>query len=416
MYPVEILYVTTSTLGIEYCVSDTHFIFSSGLLLSSGKARSKMLRIVIIDDEQESRNIMVNYLNQAKFGLTIVGSASDGKEAYELIVNTLPDIALIDIEMPGLSGLDVIRQCRAENLPTKFIITSSYSEFSYAQQAISLDVEEYLVKPYLPSDIYNSIYRIVEKVSHIPCSIATSQNISSATLNNAVLNFLDIATIPLFYPYKEEGDVIHSLKKHAYDNISNTLQKFFTTAKQKNTDSKAVIHCLMVLYLEINRYARSENINIQFPTVDNETANHDPVDTLEHLIQECCIGLSSGEYALEAPVLILRKAMQYIQEHYAESLSLSSVANAVYVSPNYLSSLFSRYCEYGFSDYVHLIRVENAKRLIRENPFLKNYQIAELVGYGSAKYFSSIFAKITVKCRGRLKIICENERILIVNT
>ena len=123
-----------------------------------------MLRVIVADDEVEARDRMIRAINKAESGISIIGVASDGVTAYELIVEKKPDIVLIDIEMPGMSGLDVIRKVHETGLVVVFIIISSYSDFYYAQEAISLGVEDYLLKPFMPNEICTSIFRAAKHI------------------------------------------------------------------------------------------------------------------------------------------------------------------------------------------------------------------------------------------------------------
>jgi two-component system response regulator YesN len=87
-------------------------------------------------------------------------------------------------------------------------------------------------------------------------------------------------------------------------------------------------------------------------------------------------------------------AMEYIHEHYAEPIQLSSAAEAAKVSATYLSRLFSEYIQSTFIDYVTALRIEQAEKLIRETR-LNIKEVAFAVGFQDANYFSKIFRKIT---------------------
>lgn len=65
----------------------------------------------------------------------------------EIILRQKPDIVITDIQMPGMTGLEMIERASQQKLQTKFIVISGYREFEYAQQAIRFGVEDYLLKP-----------------------------------------------------------------------------------------------------------------------------------------------------------------------------------------------------------------------------------------------------------------------------
>ena len=87
-------------------------------------------------------------------------------------------------------------------------------------------------------------------------------------------------------------------------------------------------------------------------------------------------------------------ALKFINAHYAEHLTLERVAAEAYVSPAYLSTLFTQQLNTHFIDYIHRVRVENSIRLMRENPQLKYYQAGERVGYLSYKHYAKCFKKV----------------------
>lgn len=94
---------------------------------------------------------------------------------------------------------------------------------------------------------------------------------------------------------------------------------------------------------------------------------------------------------------IMDRAVQYMRENCRREVSLEEVADQVYVSKWYFSKLFRKEKGIKFSDYMSTLRIEQAQKIIREDPSLKNYEVAEMVGFGNVRYFSQLFKKITGK-------------------
>ena len=90
---------------------------------------------------------------------------------------------------------------------------------------------------------------------------------------------------------------------------------------------------------------------------------------------------------------IVTNVKKYINEHVREHLSLNEVAAVFGISPSYLSQLFSKYNETGFTEYVNTCKVRESKRLLTEEN-LKVYEVAEMLGFESAFYFSKVFKKV----------------------
>src|SRR5690606_34630260 len=86
-------------------------------------------------------------------------------------------------------------------------------------------------------------------------------------------------------------------------------------------------------------------------------------------------------------------AIKYIEVHYMEDLSLQMVADAVYLNPWYFSSQFKKFTSKSFSEYLNQVRVRIAKELLHQKD-LKVYQVAEMVGFQDAAYFSTVFRNV----------------------
>lgn len=90
---------------------------------------------------------------------------------------------------------------------------------------------------------------------------------------------------------------------------------------------------------------------------------------------------------------IVANVKKYINAHLKERLSLNEVAAVFGISPNYLSQLFGKYNDVGFSEYINTCKISESKRLLAEGN-LKVYEVAEMLGFESAFYFSKVFKKV----------------------
>ena len=106
-----------------------------------------MYRVLIADDEAIIRDGIKCLFDFEALGFTFCGEAATGREAYEKMIDLQPDVVLLDIRMPEMSGLDAIKKAREEGFTGKVVIISSYSDFHYAQEAIRCDVQNYITKP-----------------------------------------------------------------------------------------------------------------------------------------------------------------------------------------------------------------------------------------------------------------------------
>lgn len=119
-----------------------------------------MLKLLIADDEKTIRETIRSFINWEALDIEVVGTAKNGIEAYNMILDLYPDIVLTDIRMPGLSGLELIERMHEINKDMQFIILSGYNEFEYAKTAMQYGVRHYLLKPCSEQQIIDSIKEI----------------------------------------------------------------------------------------------------------------------------------------------------------------------------------------------------------------------------------------------------------------
>lgn len=106
-----------------------------------------MQKVLIIDDEPIIREGLKNVISWNEYGYEICGVGVDGRDGLNKIRSHQPDLILLDIRMPGLSGIDLVKQVRKENNQVKIIILTAYSSFSYAKELMGYGIESYLLKP-----------------------------------------------------------------------------------------------------------------------------------------------------------------------------------------------------------------------------------------------------------------------------
>ena len=104
------------------------------------------------------------------------------------------------------------------------------------------------------------------------------------------------------------------------------------------------------------------------------------------------VSKSEKKESVEVGNLLIRKALDYIELHYAEKIGLKTLSDALYISPNYSSDLFRRHMKVKFSDFLIEYRLKKACILLKK-PEYKVSEIAEMVGFRDSTYFSTVFKK-----------------------
>lgn len=115
---------------------------------------------VLADDEYSVLEGVKTAIDWESLGIRIVALASNGHEALDAIIKYKPDLAIIDIRMPDLTGIEVLGRSRNAGISTDFIILSGYDDFSYAKEAMRYGAKAYLLKPLNSTELTDEICRI----------------------------------------------------------------------------------------------------------------------------------------------------------------------------------------------------------------------------------------------------------------
>ena len=122
---------------------------------------SESIRVVIADDHEVVRQGVRGVLEDAD-GITVVSEAGDGTQAIEQVSGELPDVLVLDINMPGLSGLDVTRQLRDEGSSTRVLILSMHDDPEYVLEAVRAGADGYVLKDVSPSALREAVQAVHE--------------------------------------------------------------------------------------------------------------------------------------------------------------------------------------------------------------------------------------------------------------
>ena len=125
-----------------------------------------LYRIMLVDDEEEVRKAIMRKMDWEQLGFVLVGDAENGEDALEQLEQLEPDVVMTDIRMPYMDGLTFTGKIREKYPSVKILIFSGYDDFEYARQAISVGVEQYLLKPITRSALQKVLVEIREKIEN----------------------------------------------------------------------------------------------------------------------------------------------------------------------------------------------------------------------------------------------------------
>ncbi|TCL61938.1 two-component system response regulator YesN [Hydrogenispora ethanolica] len=342
-----------------------------------------LLKIVIVDDEKMIRESMAATFPWHELGIEVAGTAENGLKGLELVAATRPHIILTDIRMPRMDGLEFIKRVR-ETLPdVKIIILSGYDEFSYAQKALRYGVSDYILKPVGAKELTRVMQKLVQEMeaefSAELFLVKAKQEIGlglEAYLNSIRLGdgkkagaVLDEIVLKLM-SQKISPEQLRKVCLELSNQVLEALQRdgIPLSGEWQPGNGRA--------YQDLRSLATAEEL---YGWLRRFTAG------IARYVEE---RKDNGHH------VAIQKALQYIDGHYAEELSVKAVAEQVCLSPDYFSHIFKKVRGESFTDYLNQVRIRKATELLANNLY-KVYEVSDMVGYSDYKYFSSVFKKIT---------------------
>jgi DNA-binding NarL/FixJ family response regulator len=119
-----------------------------------------MIRVLVVDDHPVVRHGLIAILGY-EHDIAVAGDAADGEEAVRLILERRPDVVLLDLRLPKLSGIEVMRHVRAQAPEVRFLVLTTYDTDEYIGPALAAGAQGYLLKDALPEELARGIRSVM---------------------------------------------------------------------------------------------------------------------------------------------------------------------------------------------------------------------------------------------------------------
>ncbi len=169
-----------------------------------------MIRILLVEDEYYFRQALKIMLPWETLGMEICGEAGNGREALEKVKEIKPDIALVDINMPVMDGLEFVQAVKEMDSALKIIFITGYNEFNYARQAVQLGIYDYLLKPVKRDELEKTVMNlgnVIKKERSFKIEVDSLKRQVSENLpviRDRVLNMLLQGNLPLDKEHRQK--------------------------------------------------------------------------------------------------------------------------------------------------------------------------------------------------------------------
>lgn len=350
-----------------------------------------MYKLMFVDDEKLILDGLKYILDWNSMGLEIIHEAKNGREALEKFKEEPVDIVITDINMPIMSGLTLINEIKKINKDVSFIVLSGYDEFTYAQKAISLGVENYILKPIDDMELEETIKKICEKKLE-----SKKNNNLEEQLNELLSNETSNDDKYKKMSFEEEMDRLHKL---IIEKDRLKIIEYLETLFDKKELSKKNI-----FDLSVKIFLLMDKISYEFK-IDKNVGEDSLISNIIKLFNEKSRENIKYFIILEVDNLlkimnantekfspVIQQIIRKVKEYYYEDLSLKVLANDFNINSSYLGQLFTKEIGMPFSDYLNKEKNSKAKELIL-NTNMKINDIAKQVGYADTSYFYRKFKK-----------------------
>ena len=400
--------------------------------------RPGMYKVFFVDDEASMRAGIRDSIDWDNSGFVLSGEAPDGEMALWLMQEIMPDILVTDVKMPFMDGIELAERTKKTMPWIKIVILSGHDEFEYAKQAISIGVEDYLLKPVTSGKLMETLNVIAGRIEEEKEKLRNVEELIEGTKQVKIERLLadmlyggvessDALTLAeeLKLPIIAENYLVLFIELHRLYNESDS--NYYNASEcalgvlggwenalylsqgadrvlciLKGPDSVALMEdaytCAQAVKYEVERNGPC-SVAVAIGSVVSDIANL-PKSLSDADASRRYLNLSDGNMivCMQAGSKyndVILKAQDYINKNYADKdISLNSVAKAVNVSPNHFSTVFSQETGETFINYITRVRMNRAKGLLKTTQ-MRTSDVGYDVGYNDTHYFSYVFKKNT---------------------
>lgn len=333
-----------------------------------------MYKILIVEDEELERTSMKIFLEENLMDAEIVGEAKSGFEALDILDKKDINFMLVDINIPGIDGLEVIKHARKKFPNAVIIITTAYDDFQIAHQAIKLKVDDFLLKPIRKNTLIEAVKSFSSRIGEGGHTDRGNKLLSRLEIELKKCSYkasVDLLREYIDQLYLDEKDV-NVISKHLQE-VAKSLVRIAEEMGVGDTNELVV---------------QMEKLKIKYLLYNNK---HDAYNEMIRMIDIIFDKMNiKGKLSDDG----MRSVIDYIERNLRRGISLEDVANHVNISTYYLSKIFKKEMGVNFITYVTDRKMDMAKEMLA-NTDIPVLNIALDLAYNEANYFSKAFKKKT---------------------
>lgn len=356
-----------------------------------------MLKAIIVDDDKIFTRFVRQCVDWDAMGAEVLACAANGNEAIMLVTELRPDIVIMDVEMPGMSGLQCVEYIRSIRHECEIVLVTGHDRFQYAQLGARFGVTEILLKPTTKQSLTAALRRAVNEY--------WMKRISGCAMHGVVSSETDDVLALLKESTESDSvlgycvDIMSAVQSGEPERIYKTVSHYLLTVVSLNVPYNRMFWLHVFPALICNSLLRAGGINnvpaplddtqILLGKIQNAALEGDVQQTLYDICLQTSLIMHSRQKCSHS--LIADEALALIEQHCVDpKFSISKLSEMMHFHEGYLRRVFKAAFDMSPNTALKETRMNKAIKLFAEKD-MQVQQIAKKVGFEDAAYFSKCF-------------------------
>ncbi|MFJ7727935.1 response regulator [Neobacillus sp. NPDC097160] len=393
-----------------------------------------MYKVMLVDDDYPVLEFLSEMIDWDGLGLILQSTHENGMSALKEAEENMPDILITDIGMPKLNGIELTKKLKEKHPALLVTILSCHNEFGFAQQALKLNVQEYILKDMLDvNDIIHLLRQFVETLNNEKKNKMNQLQMAQTIEQNKGLMLERFINKTIHHPihnqnvWQDEAYLLGLQPNQRYMVILCLINQFQSVLHYfQSTDLvNYFVHHVIGEVVEneaVNAVHGQFEKEKSFLFVSLSTEENEEILKINSLIKKIqsifhdTFGISlsfrkgnpaenPGDLKLQMMKLIecnvskscsnaeIENACKYILDNLHRKITLDEVANYLHLNSSYFSRLFKKEIGENFVKFVVKLKMNRAKDLLEQT----NYtilEISDMLGYENQSYFNKTFKSL----------------------
>lgn len=386
-----------------------------------------MYKLLIADDESLEREVLHYFVQQSNLEIDTIIECVNGTDTVKKVLLEKPDIIILDINMPGLNGLEAMERIQMANYHCKIIFSTAFNYFEYALKALQLGAMDFIVKPVNKELLISVLNKAIDQLDAELENESQSLRIKTmleimgtriigelicGNITEEVLYYLETIEIDTDcckgncfclrvqseYPKEQKHQILKAIHQELtlmgfgvlmnWKNLTITL----IIINDKNMETEIVYTTMKeVLVAILKKKSLNYIVGIGCP-FEEISQIEQSYNYARGMVGDVENQKTEVENVDDIPANI-KKICEFIEANYSKKIGLEDVAEVVGYSKYHINRLFKQHMGTTIVDYLIQVRINKAREHLKKGTYSIK-QISNMIGYSDPNYFTWTFKKI----------------------